>query len=250
MTSLKDRPKSLRILEGLGFVDDGKALGYICRIPDNTNSTKQPISLFSLLRRDQDSRGFRPPELGERLLLAQNLAESIYSFSLVRWFHKDLNSHNVTFFRDSSPSAAILFGSPFITGFSLARPDNEGEKSLDKDREHLAIYLHPDLRVSGSDKPPRYSRKHELYALGLLLFEIAIWRPVEDIVKESASFPPTNLAHLVADRARKDLGFYVGNRYRDVVLHCLSLPEDGENESVVSLDTMYWSVVLELAKCR
>jgi hypothetical protein len=253
LSSVEDRPKSLRILDGLCFVDSGKALGYICRVPPNASSTKQPVSLILLLQRHEtDSRGFRPPELGERFSLALSLAESVYSFSLVRWFHKDFNSHNVTFFRDASSPSAILFSHPYVTGFSLSRPDDEKEKSLNKDREHLAIYLHPELRESSPEEPVRYLRKHELYSLGLLLFEIGIWRPIEGVIKDAKSLSARKFAETAADRAKKDLGFYTGSRYRDVVVRCLSFANDNDDdcETSASLDIIYWSVVLELVKCR
>ncbi|KAF4631424.1 hypothetical protein G7Y89_g6709 [Cudoniella acicularis] len=235
LCSREERPQSLRTLESICFVDDGKSLGFVSRLPGNISSTKQPTSLYSLLHRDSDAREFRPPELGQRLLLAQTLAGSVYSFSLIR----------------CSSSAAVMLANPYITGFSISRPDNPGEISLDKEREKSEIYLHPDLRVAyPENERPRYSRKYEIYALGLLLFEIGVWRGIEDVIKSSTFLPPQKFTQTVVNRASKDLPFFVGNQYRDVVVRCLTCVNEDADESTASLDTIYWSIVLELAKCR
>jgi hypothetical protein len=144
-----------------------------------------------------------------------------------------------------------MLAAPYITGFSISRPDGEGEKSLDKEREKFALYLHPDLRVADPQKqPPRFSRKYEIYALGMLLFEIGIWRAIDEVIKDGSSLPAQKFTQTVVDRCSKDLPFYVGNQYRDVVVRCLTCADENADETAASLDTIYWSVVLELAKCR
>ncbi|KAL2828089.1 hypothetical protein BJY01DRAFT_133690 [Aspergillus pseudoustus] len=210
---------------------------------------KQPVSLHSLLPKEPNVEvGFRPPSLEKRLLLAQQLASSTYSFGLVRWYHKDFNSRNIIFFRDNTPSAAVMLDSPYVTGFSISRPDSATEKSLNKDLEARAIYLHPSLRVMDPDKRPKYKLEYEIYSLGLLLAEIGTWKTIERIAKSSLA--PTDFKERVIDRCTKDLPFFMGSRYRDIVLRCLMAADEDSDETDGSLDTLYWSVVLELAKCR
>lgn len=246
---MEDRPKSLRVLDSICFIEGPDSLGIVSRLPKDANPLKQPVSLHSLLNKVPEVVAvFQPPSLEQRLLLAQQLASSVYSFGLVRWFHKDFNCRNVVFFRDSSPAANIMLDFPFITGFSISRPDNNEEKSLNKDLETRAIYLHPDLRATDPEKRPQYHRKCEIYSLGLLLFEIGIWNTIDRAVKNT--LPPEVFKKKAVDRCTKDLPFFVGTKYRDVVLRCLTCADTGSEENESSLDTLYWSVVLELAKCR
>lgn len=160
----------------------------------------------------------------------------------------------------------MTLNAPYITGFSISRPENEGEKSLDKERERAAVYLHPDLRlIEANSTRPRYSRKYEIYALGVVLFEIGIWQTLEKVVERVSEVPPgktmektvSNVSVLpprkfmekVVERCEKDLPFYMGNRYCDVVMRCLTCADEDADETAASLDSIYWSIVLELAKC-
>lgn len=249
LCSLDDRPKSLRVLDSICYIEGSDSLGIVSRLPKDANPLKQPISLHSLLKKTPEVlTTFRPPSLEQRLLLAQQLASSVYSFGLVRWFHKDFNCRNVVFFQDSSPAASIMLNTPLITGFSISRPDDMKQKSLNKDLEARAIYLHPDLRATDPEKRPQYGRKYEVYSLGLLLYEIGIWNTIDRAVKITLS--PAEFKDKAVDRCTKDLPFFVGTKYRDVVLRCLTCADTSSDESEGSLDTLYWSVVLELAKCH
>jgi hypothetical protein len=140
-----------------------------------------------------------------------------------------------------------MLDKPYVTGFSISRPDDEGERSLNRDKEEYAIYQHHKLRVA--DHRPRFSRNYEIYNLGLLLFEIGVWRPLTNIVTNASSLPAAKFTQTVIDRCKKDLPFFMGNQYRDVVVRCLTCADDIADETAASLDTIYWSVVLELAKC-
>ena len=141
-----------------------------------------------------------------------------------------------------------MLGTPFITGFSISRPDDNKQKSLNKDVEARSIYLHPDLRTTDPEKRPQYHRKYEIYSLGLLLYEIGIWNTIDRAVKITLS--PAEFKKKAVDRCTKDLAFFVETKYRDVVLRCLNCADTRSEENESSLDTLYWSVVLELAKCR
>ncbi|ETS76099.1 hypothetical protein PFICI_11486 [Pestalotiopsis fici W106-1] len=248
MSSQPEIPQSLRILKGLCFVETSDAVGLVCKIPDAANHSKQPVSLSSLMRKEtQVATGFKRPSLERRLQLAQDLASAIYSFGLIRWFHKDFNSQNVVFFRDKAEPAAILFDSPYIAGFSIARPDTAAQKSLDVNREAQAIYMHPDLRRREPNDRPRYHRKYEMYSLGLVLCEIAMWATIDRMA--SSMLEPEAFKSKITKICEEDMGFFVPRRYCDLVVRCLKCADDAD-EAASSLDTLYWSVVLELAKCR
>jgi hypothetical protein len=115
----------------------------------------------------------------------------------------------------------------------------------------MEIYLHPELRQadSSNEKRPGYSRRYDIYALGVLLFELGVWRTVDQVIKDHNNISAGDFKKRLVDRATKDLPFYFGDRYRDIVVWCLTCGGEGVNEADVSLEMMYWSIVLELSKC-
>lgn len=184
------------------------------------------------------------PSLDSRFQLAQQLAACIYSFSIVRWFHKDFNSHNIFLFRDTSASSKIMLDSPFVSGFSIARPDAKEQVScisFPAYPEPRDLYRHPDLHHESGR--PRYHVKYEFYSLGLVLLEIGLWKAL-NLQNDKNGFKDR-----VTDRVRKDLPFCMGERYTNVVLYCLTCA-DGTDESRSTLETLYECVILELAKCQ
>ncbi|KAK1831876.1 hypothetical protein QBC39DRAFT_306146 [Podospora conica] len=248
LSSTQNKPEGLHTLGSIYFVHEGSSLALVYPLPRDANPTKQPVSLRNLL--EQKLPSFRRPDLDDRLQLAQHLATTVYSLALIRWFHKDINSRNVIFFRGKGGGSKNnpLLSSPHVVGFSISRPEAPGEKSLNKDLDALDIYLHPDLRVPDAKDRPEYHRKYEIYSLGLVLFEVGAWMPIDAVANKSlerVAFKDT-----VVDRCRKDLAFFAGRAYRDVVLSCLTCGDDETDEGSSSLDALYDSVVLEIAKMR
>lgn len=247
LTSMKGLPSTLHILNGVCFVESGNSLGLVYKLPANAHPTKQPVSLFSLISRtDEVASDFRPPPLEARIRLGQQLASSLHSFGLARWFHKDFNCRNVVFFRSKLASANVMLDSPYITGFSISRPDAQDEQSLNKDHEDLSVYLHPDLRTRDPESRPKYERKYDIYSLGLVLLELGFWRTLSSLVKSNLS--PADFKAQVVRRCQKDLAFFTGSAYRDIALRCLICADDGFDGAASSLDSFYFSVVLELVK--
>ncbi|KAI0439046.1 prion-inhibition and propagation-domain-containing protein [Xylaria telfairii] len=244
LSSKAARPKSLCVLDSICFIEGEGSLAIVHRLPKNTNITAGAVSLHNMLKRTVSD--FRPPDLDKRLHLAQQLVSSVYSFGLVRWFHKDFKCHNVVFFRDNSSPPKIIFDTPFVTGFSISRPDSQGQKSLNVDLDARTIYLHPDLRVRDVKNRPEYHRKYEMYSLGVILFEIGVWATVDKVI--DSTLDADAFKKEVVKRATKDLGFYAGPSYRNIVLSCLKCADKDSDMTASSLDTLYWSVVLEIAK--
>ncbi|KAH7309908.1 hypothetical protein B0I35DRAFT_440806 [Stachybotrys elegans] len=245
LSRMNGRPQSLRLLNTVCFVERDQSLALVYELPENTSPTAQPVSLHQLII--GDVRTFRRPNLEQRHQLARSLASALYSFGLVRWFHKDFNSHNVAFF-PAPLTGAVSIEQPFVVGLSFSRPDSTQEKSLNKDLDELEVYLHPDLRVKQGAARPQYKRAYDIYSLGLVLYEIGVWKPIVKAIGTSgATMNPETFKKTVVDRCTKDLGFFAGSKYRDITLYCLTCGDDKSNQAS-SLDRLYWEVVLELAK--
>jgi hypothetical protein len=207
------------------------------------------------------------PTLSQRLTLASTLSTSIYTFMLTHWHHERFSSLHMSFMLEKpptritgtmpavSPSTTQAYSypeldlkSPVIGGMAISRPDSTSERSLfafPGDEELL--YLHPDLRnalaaynaspkaieVSQADDTsplPRYTRKNDIYALGLLLAEIGFWGPICRLTRArrpsgvdatASALTPEQLRDAVFGSCSTDLGCWMGEAYRDVTLSCL-----------------------------
>lgn len=127
------------------------------------------------------------PSATVRKGLAQTLALAVLHLHSSGWLHKGIRSENVLFLRNAQPSQEELNGpealrEPYLMGYEYARYDDpqqfsESQSSLPK----LDIYRHPEL-LSGHPLP--YTRKHDVYALGLLLLELGMWQPLSVLIKD------------------------------------------------------------------
>jgi hypothetical protein len=240
------KPPTLHVSDAIGFIDDDKNMrfGFITAYPSTADQLKPPVSLHDLVSRKFPSASL--PSLEQRFSLSQQLTTALYSFMLIRWFHKSFESRNVILFANKDGTED--FGSPCIGGFDISRPDKLGELSLNKVLEAHRVYQHPELRAPDPSKTTRYHRKYEIYALGILLAEIGFWRDIATIVgRHSISLTAREFTAKLVSKCESELGCWMGSRYRDVTVRCLTLGESSILEE--SLDVFYLSVVLELMKC-
>jgi hypothetical protein len=114
---------------------------------------------------------------------------------------------------------------PTVTGFEYARPDLSDEET-DKPRgsfEHN-LYRHPD--VLGAHNP-RSHKSHDIYSLGVILIEIALWQPVQDAVTETGIQVSSRMRigkfrqALLDPQLLTNVEMHAGQRYRRVVERCL-----------------------------
>ncbi|KAL8366635.1 hypothetical protein RB595_010477 [Gaeumannomyces hyphopodioides] len=201
--------------------------GLVYSLPDWADPNREPISLYSLLPtikgRELASFGMNKrigrnntlPTLEERYRLAHAIADAVLSLVSVSWVHKSLCSWNVLLFRSSQDGSAnrIDFARPLITGFGVSRREKQCEVTVDtRDRDSpLEMWQHPDLRGGAH---VRFRPKHDIHALGLVLFEIAMWQDLPSIDGRGGLLARV-LDHspVVAHR--------MGTTYRDAMMACL-----------------------------
>jgi len=284
--SMKDKPQSLRVLDCIGYIchptKADRALIYAVpsTIP-STVSLGQPVSLYQLLSPKPTAGSHKQqPSLSDRFHLALLLATSFLELHNVSWLHKYFNSHNVLFFINAE--RRISYAEPYIAGFDFSRQDKAGQISLPMRKSPLDLYRHPKLRQATSDPKgiSRFTRKHDVYSLGLVLFEIGMWHRLEDFSKPNMGaelFRGRILKHL-----RQDMALRMGDVYQRVIEKCISgeclegnLPtamsldlggdvdgtaESGDagrtdsevvtNDSASQLTNFYQNIVFELRRCQ
>jgi hypothetical protein len=241
------KPETFRTLDILGYIDDtnptfgNPRFGFLYQFPNGSNESQEPVSLNSLL---DCTKYFQkhPPELGSRFQLARCLSTSVYHLLAARWLHKGIRSHNIIFFETGS----VVY--PYMVGFDHSRPDHPKEASVkDESYPEFDRYRHPNYL---SSKSQRYSKKYDVYALGVLLLEIGMWAPVASLHK--AKYSLQEFQQRMRTMYVEELVPRMGQIYADVVKRCL-VGIDNEDFGAEEGGLQHWLgefVVGELYKCR
>jgi hypothetical protein len=243
------QPKGFRVLTCLGYIEDDGRFGIVYKKPEIADQQLHPVSLSDLLADDDNDH---VPDLGDRFQLAYTLANSINEFHSMGWLHKNINSYNILFFRTRASSAASISGidisSPFIAGFDFSRHimARTTPPTITKAYE---LYCHPSYLREGSFASG-FRRKYDIYSLGLVLFEIGVWKKLDDFnVPEG---PRESLPSQIESEYIQWLGPSMGSTYRAAVMACLKgtywpLPDD--SQSLEELSEFRTRVLWELGRC-
>ncbi|KAF2720849.1 hypothetical protein K431DRAFT_339078 [Polychaeton citri CBS 116435] len=209
------------------------------------------IVLRSPLEISSDPRGLRTYlisgdrcSLTTRLSLAQQLARSVCYVHNLGLVHKSVRPEAIIGFADTLAS----LDSVYLAGFDRFR-DEGGHSNYHQDDDwEKNVYRHPSRQ--GSTPEAYFEMRHDIYSLGVCLLEIGLWSsfavpeagsgtmtlgaPLADCAgfilhrRETQPQPQPQLSpreqlkgHLVS-LARTDLSFHMGDRYRDVVVNCLT----------------------------
>lgn len=255
MTLLGD-PESKRYpntFQALGYFDDPSyhcwwivfsfLLGALDTLDQRSN---QPLSLQDLYSSPHK------PALESRYKLAKHLIDSFARLDGSDWCHKGINSKNIINPETLSANTVRSFKliqNACVQGFNYSRQLTQAQ-TIDrgkvlKDLE-AAIYCYP---LYQGDAPSGYQIHYDIYSLGLVLFGIALWGPLMDILAakfQPGKEPPVSLSPTIKHfhkaeafelkrrvliRLEYEMAYCVGTQYKEVVKWCLSL-----QGSVTALD--------------
>ncbi|TLD28276.1 hypothetical protein PspLS_04131 [Pyricularia sp. CBS 133598] len=170
-------------------------------LPSPTNQpnlrAQAPVSLTALL----DPRTKFLPPLEQRYMLASRIASTFSELFSSSWLHKGIRSDNMAFpalAASPSPSSPVnidagrlsdvggtnaVLSSLVVCGFDYSRQESEAA-TIDQARSSgdvaTAMYRHPRYQGAAAQG---YRLEYDLYSLGLVLLEIARWRPLSSFLE-------------------------------------------------------------------
>ena len=270
-------------LKCLGFLrhetpDTSIVYGLVYEVVD-LNHEAPPFSKPSLRPLLSLFHHSKAPSLTKRFQIAFDICETVLQLHTSGWLHKGIRSENVIFLdRDMHVWENGSSLGPFIAGYDYARANNPLEMTEDVPSNPIAdLYRHPQTQGIAR---PSFKKVYDLYALGCVLLEIALWRSLEDILfraadvdeasaKSGRSLSVQQEAHLrwtaiirgkelLIDKERNKslldkVAYHAGDKYRDVVQMCLLAGVDAQgleeqDEIEESIQTQL-SIVQTLRQC-
>ncbi|RMZ75072.1 hypothetical protein DV737_g5474, partial [Chaetothyriales sp. CBS 132003] len=254
------------ILRCEGYYHNTKChhFGLVYAIPPLAANT-DPSSLVDII--NASSSRAHQPSLTQKFKLAHLLACYVLTLHRGGWVHKNIAGLNIIFFpkvfgglsppdsrsgfkSSATNAAAASLASPFFVGFSHGREDvetafSEGPIEI---QNALKEYQHPlylqATTVSGGEaagdsvsppQPPfhRYRLEFDYYSTGLVLLEIALWKPLNQITKRIRGNPREVQRQLLKNHVPM-VRTYMGDIYAQCVRLCLEMC-DGDGVGVVPI---------------
>ena len=204
-----------------------------------------------------------------RLQLAFVLATALHRLHAVGWVHKSLRSENILIFprrvsNGPERSDTIIqrntefeYCDPWVSGFEYSRVVSGDSDLREDDGIERNIYRHPERW----NKPTHtFSKIHDIYALGTILLEIGLWKPLRKLSEtgfsRAADADDSAAGQAIKEAVRvrilqhaEKLPYSLGRAFRDAVVVCLNGgTEDGfgsETSDDQQLQRLFRTMVVE-----
>ena len=238
-------PRCLGIFEDTDYASNPTSqglarTGFVYAFPGEFDPFKPPKSLLDIISETKEA-----PFLGDRFRLAFTLASSLSLLHASNWLHKSFRGDNILFFRDKKEPRPRFprLQAPYLAGFEFSR--RVGDSTLGyrpTGSGELDYYYHPDVVEHG------FTKARELYSLGVVLYEIAWWRPLGKKLNPGKKDMTLDAYRELLIANLDQVGSMMGEIYRDVVGACLTcdFPDDEEDFARAVL----MKVIHELETCN
>ncbi|GKU05625.1 hypothetical protein FLAG1_06314 [Fusarium langsethiae] len=226
--------KEFHILSCAGFFRDRlrKELGIVFWAPPTFSLQGEVATLHQLYKMH------RLVPLGQRILLAWAVATAIENFHRVGWVHKGIRSDNIAFIEvlpnlmsdldDDDVTSPIVdrfdFSKPLLFGFEYSRADDEATYLEEDYTLTNNLYRHPDR---WGRPTARFEKSHDVYALGVVLLEIALWKEASSIIKSFLDSKPlvaSDIVKALIGKCGKSLSHQVVRTFARCIVACLEFP--------------------------
>ncbi|KAF3910964.1 hypothetical protein AA313_de0200530 [Arthrobotrys entomopaga] len=262
-------PKDTSILTSVGFAHDPLNSRFELHFKFPSVTMDQPRSLLDMLLDAVNKKQGVFHHLNQRISLAKQLASALLYVHSFGFVHKNIRPDNVLVFEPSQSSDGSdvrlgqfprYLGKPFLVGFNGIRKVDAESQMLSQSDPKCMIYHHPDrYRLKEGHE---FTMKHDIYSLGVVLLEIALWNSFYDRGPGALGsklwadahhlHPPDKLNSIFVRLASTQVPRIVGERYRDAVLACLTGLKDENGDTImkdedgIELGLAYLQQVVEL----
>jgi serine/threonine protein kinase len=255
------RCNDLRFLACMGYLEDQDYKAEKSRYALVYKFVGHRRRVKSLLQLLETFRTVQLPPLETRLTIARSLCRAVMLYHSSNWIHHDFRSHNIIFAgRTAITDDTFKFNGveyqgleveePYIVGFSHAR--NEADVSLmfknreltSKTLKEQSLYWSPDYLSSRGDKRTKQSfqRTHDIYALGCVLLELGVWKPLDSYWKSTYDNDHEKwYRRLLAEEGK--LRAMCGSRYAETIIHCLNW---GTSDIETDVQSLAFDILLRL----
>ena len=228
-------PRTINAFRCLGFLDDEDScrMAFLFKLPRGVSTASVP-GLKSLARYIET---IGPPRkmspLEQRFSLARDLCQTVLNLHECGWIHKDIRSRNIILV----PQDLITVDNPssnedrkfvlYLKGFEFSRPEQGRSSQKANFDPNIILYRHPERQGA----PTKYfDKEHDIYAVGVVLLEIGLWRTVTSLFKERIDRVLQGKLNMERENVRKDLlklareylPMEMGTKYCQAVQTCLS----------------------------
>ncbi|KAI9035687.1 prion-inhibition and propagation-domain-containing protein [Aspergillus affinis] len=151
--------------------------GFVYRYPVQTEEFKGSFRYESLHKVIQYP-SIAP--LNRRVRIAMDMAETVLQLHTAGWLHKGIRSENIIAFFTQDED--VLPEKAHLVGFEYARPDSQDGLAITQPPAGSDLYRHPKARGT---RRKSYRKSFDLYGLGCVLLELALWKPLDRILAEA-----------------------------------------------------------------
>ncbi|KIK65975.1 hypothetical protein GYMLUDRAFT_239644 [Collybiopsis luxurians FD-317 M1] len=195
-------------------------------------------SKWTLAQAIEDKRTLKP-SLSVRICYAMEISMAVMFTHAAGLVHKSISPENVLILNNSLSTNRVFVtvarrkSSVYLVGFDAARLRDLSAYSAQRaETDPLKkLYQHPERQIVLQDgKVVRFGIRHDMYSLGVVLLELAMWKRVQqindpDLQKlrnaRGQAFDPQKLQAKLADLVEQSLAGLMGTKYADAVLCCL-----------------------------
>lgn len=224
--------------------------GIVYQLPTEAQNTV-PISLLTALEKTK-SRTLQP-SLTQRFKLASTLVSHVLSFHRGGWLHRSISALIIICFPGAFPSIAASLARPYFIGFNHSRVNDDDEYSSPSGPE--MEYQHPsyqsNTRAYADDTRNvvvRFRQEFDYYSVGMVLMEIAIWKPLNSMTSKIEGSPEEMLSKL-REKYVPLVRISMGDVYGAAVQYCLKVGEKGQYSPEKIRNDFNENVVLPISRC-
>lgn len=212
--------------------DENRAF-LIYQFPPAVSESEQDVrTLHALINASNGNVPSPKPSLNERFGIAYILVNTLLSIHASNWLHKNIWSRSIAIFTPTQHSTQRSLV-PYLAGWESARTTTSASLLVETIDPEQLLYRHPERYPDPQGKARNaFSAEHDLYALGVVLLEIGLWRTLSSISqfakgiassRRSGKLPPGERIKrdLVSRAEDGSLAREMGVEYAKAVARCL-----------------------------